>query len=81
MSKATRPADLRAHAHESGPILRNGWCSGCGLYKAVHGEHRLDCTAAYEPQCPTGCLYYPNVNGGQHRPDCQQRANCTGGTA
>lgn len=52
MSKWTRPQDLRDHAHESGAILRPGWCNGCGLYPAVNGgEHRADCTRT--PEDPT----------------------------
>lgn len=44
------------------------WCPGCGLHHAATGEHRADCLTR-PPPCPH-CLYYPAVNGGQHRPDC-----------
>lgn len=72
MSKATRPRDLQEHAHETGRIRRPGWCKGCGLHLAVHGEHRADCTTK-PPPCLT-CLYWPTLNAGAHRPDCPEAA-------
>lgn len=71
MSKASRPRDLREHAHETGLFRRQGWCKGCGLYHATHGEHRLDCLTL-PAGCPE-CLYWPNVHAGAHRPDCSRR--------
>jgi hypothetical protein len=43
VSKESKPRDLWNHALGKRDLV--GMCSGCGYYLAVHGVHRVDCTA------------------------------------
>jgi hypothetical protein len=46
MSKYTRKADLNRHVMANDHLRRHQipFCPGCGLYFAVNGSHRNDCT-------------------------------------
>lgn len=42
MSKESKPADLVSHLCNT--RYDDSFCVGCGLFYAVNGEHRADCT-------------------------------------
>jgi len=63
----SKPDDLRSQAHETGYIRRPDWCAGCGLYEAIHGAHRGDCTSVDPDDWPNGYLARAAAETSQRR--------------